>query len=97
MQILTFENFAPRANETFSVTIGDSVFDMTLVGVQRTTPHPYPGMRRDPFLLLFKTPKATVLPQKIYAFENDAMGKLSIFISPMGRDHEGVIYQAMFN
>ena len=55
MQILQFETFAPRANEVFSVDLGESNLDMHLVQVNRLTPHPYPGMRRDPFSLIRDT------------------------------------------
>src|SRR5262249_12238927 len=97
MEFLQFETFAPRSNEVFSLELGDSTFDMTLVAVQRLPPHVYPGMRRDPFRLVFKTAKLPVLPQRIYPFSNEAMGKLSIFIVPLGRDNQGVIYEAVFN
>jgi len=97
MQVLTIEAFAPRANETFSLDLGDSAVEMTLVNVGRLKPHVYPGMRRDPFRLLFKCAKQTILPQQTYCFRNPAMGTLPIFIVPVGRERDGVVYEAVFN
>jgi hypothetical protein len=38
-----------------------------------------------------------LLPQKTYPFTNPGMGKLSIFIVPIAREKDGVIYEAVFN
>jgi hypothetical protein len=97
MQLLDFETFASRANEAFALEVGEASVDLTLVQVSKLTPHPYPGMRRAPFRLLFKCPKLTILPQKIYSFRNATMGQLSIFIMPIGRDKDGILYEAIFN
>lgn len=97
MQILQFETFAPRANEVFSVDLGESNLDMHLVQVNRLTPHPYPGMRRDPFSLIFKCAMQIILPQRIYSFKNETLGTLSLFIVPRARDRDGIVYEAIFN
>ncbi len=97
MQLLQFETFASRANEVFSVELGESNIDMRLVHVSKLNPYPYPGMRRDPFCLVFKCAMQTILPQRIYSFSNDTLGKLSIFIVPKARDPEGIVYEAVFN
>lgn len=97
MQLLQFETFAARANEVFSLELGDTNIDMRLVNVARLQPHPYPGRRRDPFSLIFKCGMQTILPQRIYSFKNDALGTLSIFIVPRGRDPDGIVYEAVFN
>jgi hypothetical protein len=97
MQILQFETFAARANEVFSLELGESNIDMRLVHVARLKPHPYPGMRRDPFSLIFKCTMQTILPQRTYSFKNDVLGTLSMFIVPRGRDRDGIVYEATFN
>lgn len=97
MQLLQFETFAARANEMFSLELGASNIDMRLVHVTKLKPHPYPGMRRDPFSLIFKCALQTILPQRTYSFKNDALGTLSIFIVPRGRERDGIVYEAVFN
>ena len=38
-----------------------------------------------------------VLPQRIYRFENYAMGALELFAVPIGPDKQGMQYQVIFN
>ena len=38
-----------------------------------------------------------VLPQRIYRLEHNGLGELDIFLVPIGKDADGVSYQAMFN
>jgi hypothetical protein len=37
------------------------------------------------------------LPQRIYGFENESVGRFDLFIVPIGRGAEGIRYQAAFN
>lgn len=53
-----------------------------------------PGVQA--FSLLFHGPLTPILPQAIYPLENAAMGRLEIFIVPLGPDKEGMRYQAIF-
>ena len=52
--------------------------------------------RRNPFSLLFRTSRATVLPQRIYEVEHDVMGSYSVYLVPVGPDTAGMTYQAIF-
>lgn len=54
-----------------------------------------PDERR--FSLLFRGPAQPVLPQATYTLEHAAAGALAIFLVPVGRDAQGVQYQAIFN
>jgi len=97
VDVLQFESFGPYLNSTFAVRAGEATVDLTLTQATRTPASPYPGMAREPFSLTFQSASPEVLPQSLYAFEHPAMGKLDIFIVPIGRDGGGVIYQAVFN
>jgi hypothetical protein len=94
---LSLETFAPVLREAFDLSIGETSLPLTLVEVQPLPVHPYPGMIRAPFSLLFKTASQVVLPQKIYGLKNATLGRLEIFLVPVARDREGVLYQAVFN
>jgi hypothetical protein len=94
---LNFETFAPRTNETFSIELAGSWIDVTLVQAVKLPVRAFPGIRRDPFRLLFKCPKLTILPQNTYSIRNATMGKFDIFIVPVGRDRDGIVYEAVFN
>ncbi len=92
-----YENFAPLLNETFQVGLGESSVEMTLTQATKGKPQEWEGLRKEPFYLLFKCQKPVILPQKIYPFENSTLGKLEIFIVPVARDKDGIVYQAVFN
>jgi hypothetical protein len=92
-----YDGFAPHLNETFEVRLGASSLEMTLVQATKGKPRDWDGLRKEPFALLFKCAKPVILPQRIYSFQNSGFGKMDIFIVPVGRDRDGVVYQAIFN
>jgi hypothetical protein len=97
MQMMKTEEFAPRANETFDLLLGESSVTLTLVEVKPLPVNAFPGMMRPPFSLLFRSGSAVVLPQRIYRLNNATMGALDVFLTPVGRDPQGIVYQAVFN
>lgn len=93
----SYEGFASHLNETFQVGLGDASVEMTLVQATKGRPQAVEGLRKEPFALLFKCAKPVILPQRIYPFHNAGFGKLDIFIVPVAREKDGVVYQAVFN
>ena len=49
------------------------------------------------FSLFLRGPADRVLPQRIYLFECDQLGRFEMFIVPIGRDEQGAKYEAAFN
>lgn len=97
MQVLTFESFSPHLNSTFGLALGESGVDLTLTEATRQPVRPFPGMIREPFSLIFRSSSQVVLPQRIYPFRHQAMGKFEMFIVPIAREPAGIVYQAVFN
>lgn len=97
MDLPTYETFASQLRETFSLAIGDSCLDVTLVDARRRPARVVAGIRAEPFTLYFKCGNPVVLPQKLYPFSNPKLGKMDIFIVPIGREKDGVVYEAVFN
>lgn len=97
MQLLSYEAFAGHIRETFSLSVGESSVDITLVEAKRQRPRTIAGLRAEPFTLYFKCQSPVLLPQKLYPLSNAGMGKLSMFIVPIAREKDGVIYEAVFN
>jgi len=97
MQLLTCESFAGRAGESFDLAMGESTVPLTLAEVTPLPSRPFPGMMRAPFSLIFRSPTPVVLPQRLYRLQNQTMGALDIFLVPIGRDVQGIVYQAVFN
>lgn len=95
--MLSIQNFAGAANQMFELSIGEASMPLTLVEVIPLPARPFPGMLRDPFSLTFKSESAVILPQKQYRLKNADMGSLDVFLVPIGRDVQGILYQAVFN
>jgi hypothetical protein len=92
-----FETFAPHLNSTFELKLGESTLELTLTGAAKKQVRPFRGMMREPFSLYFQSASQVVLPQRIYAFSHADMGRLDIFIVPIAREPEGIVYEAVFN
>jgi hypothetical protein len=95
--ILMFEDFSPHLESVFAVDLGESTATLTLTEAEKQPVHPFPGMVREPFSLIFHSDTQDVLPQQMYALSHPAMGRVEIFLVPIGRDAAGVSYQAIYN
>lgn len=98
MKLLGIHDFAGAANQTFDLGMGADVsMPLTLVEVKPFSASAHNSQMRAPFSLMFRSPSAVVLPQKIYPLRNPMLGVLQIFLVPVARDQHGVLYQAVFN
>ena len=97
MELLSIQNFAGAANQSFGLTVGETEMPLTLVEVKPLPVRPFPGMMREPFSLLFRSESQVVLPQRMYRLTNTQMGVLEVFLVAIARDTQGIVYQAVFN
>jgi hypothetical protein len=65
--------------------------------VDVSTSGPGGGPRRAPFALHLRSREATVRPQRTYALRHPVLGRLEVFLVPVGREGAGVLYEAIFN
>ena len=96
--MMDLQDFARAANQEFDVFVGEATVMMTLVDVAPLPP--FEGAMREGFGLIFKSASPIVLPQKTYPMRNRSLAgaqKVEVFIVPIGRDPDGVRYQAIFN
>jgi hypothetical protein len=100
LEDFTIETFADRVGEHFRVLVDESALDAELIeatalasaaGEQSALPGD-----RTPFSIVFRGPQEPILPQRIYRFEHQALGAFEIFVVPIGRDGDGVRYEAVF-
>jgi hypothetical protein len=96
MELLTIDMFGDKVGDAFVIDEAESpAVELSLV---EATPLPnHAKAPRVPFSLLFTTPGNAVLPQRIFMLRHPALGTLSIFLVPIGRDEHKVTYQAIFN
>lgn len=95
---ISHEDFEPYAGSKFCLL--DSGTTTTVLDLLEITPLKSlagPALARIPFSLIFRSADQHVLPQRLYRMAHDDMGEMDIFIVPLGRDAEGVLYEAAFN
>lgn len=91
---LTHESFAPHVGSRFEVRLAERTLRLELVEVAPVREEP-PGRRR-PFSLFFRGPRDVYLPQQIVPLDHAALGRLEIFLVPVGLDPDGYRYEAVF-
>ncbi len=97
LESLTFGDFSGRIGEEFRVVGRDAPVALALVEATDLSRPGAPGPRRAPFSLIFRGPSAPLLPQRIWPLEHAALGRLEIFLVPIGPDASGMRYEAVFN
>jgi len=100
---LKLETFAPLVGGRFRV-YPDAAGSIELVLVEATEfrghgnkPAPGTGLIQESFSVLFDGPDNRLLPQGMYAFEHEGLGRFELFIVPVGRKPGAFEYQAVFN
>lgn len=95
---LIFEDFADRVGHSFAIEVeGPDALPLTLTEVELLRDARKRPSQRPPFSLVFLGQHQHVLEQRLYRFDLDGVGKVDIFLVPIGRDENGVSYQAVFN
>ena len=51
---------------------------------------------REQFSLVFRGGQGDHLPQRTYRMEHEELGRMDLFLVPIGPDDEGMRYQAVF-
>ena len=98
LEDVTFAHFEGHVGEEFRLAAEGlhEPLATELIEAEQAEQIATPG-GRVPFSLVFRGPWEPVLPQGIYGIEHDELGSLPIFIVPIGREDDGVRYQAAFS
>lgn len=97
MGLVTLDHFAGCVGTAFDIDLGQNSLALTLAEARPLPESGFPGMRRSPFSLMFRSGSQIVLPQKMYKLKNATLGSLEMFLVPVARDKDGIVYQAIFN
>jgi len=88
------EMFEGQLNTSFRMHYGDTQnAELKLIGVTDVGS----SERQNQFSIIFLGPYEAPISQGIYRVEHEALGDLDLFLVPIGRDKEGVRYEAIFN
>jgi hypothetical protein len=87
-------DFARQLNSKFRIRISESeTVESELTTVSELLLSP----RQERFSLIFRTSNDFFLGQGQRPLEHDVMGRLDLFLVPIGRDEAGTYYEAVFN
>ena len=92
---LTKERFEPITGSVFTLRLGENTtlpLQLTVVagnGLKGTA-------SREQFSLHFRGPATPSLVQRTYRLEHPQFGALEIFLVPIRKDADGMIYEAVF-
>jgi len=100
LESLDIATFAGRVGEVFLLAPDET----TVVATRLIAVTPAPGGSagpvraggRRPFSLIFRSPPAAPLPQRIYRLQHEELGPLDLFLVPIGPDEAGMCYEAVF-
>ena len=93
---MTVETLLGREGEIFSIAFADGTLDLTLVAVERMPDEWGRAERVVPFSITLEDPTGRLLPQQVWALDHDELGRLEIFLVPLGPEGEATRYQAVF-
>ena len=99
---LKLETFSPWLKSKFRVALDSANFlEVELASANALThpgqPQAAVGSLQESFSLVFHGPDNRFLPQRIYPFEHDQIGRFELFIVPIGQKPGFIEYQAIFN
>lgn len=97
LEALTFGDFSGRVGEEFRLEGPSGAVPLTLVEVVNLAGRENAGPRRSPFSLIFRGPAAPLVPQRTWPITHETLGRLEIFLVPIGPDASGMRYEAIFN
>jgi hypothetical protein len=95
---LRFEDFSNRVGDVFTPREEPySIVALTLDKAELMPVIESVPVTRPSFSLLFLGSGEHILPQRMYRLAHDAMGDITLFLVPVGREGRGILYQALFN
>lgn len=94
--LLTYEDFQPAIGQEFNLRGDPAAAPFILLSVERLPDYGATEALRAPFSLTLRT--TSIDPaQGLREFRNAALGDLDIFVTPVARDGDGLLYEAIFN
>lgn len=91
---LTAATLAEQLNTKFSLHLATSeILELDLIKVDDFESSP----RQERFSILFRGPIDPALWQGTYKIEHGQLGTFDLFIVPVGREEDGMRYEAVFN
>ena len=89
------EDFQPlTAPLTLEVQFQGNPVAITVLSVKLLPPHRF---RDAPFALSLSGPRSPLLPQANYSTQHPRLGRIDLFLVPVGQDAQSTEYEATYN
>jgi hypothetical protein len=92
---LTHFDFAALVTQRFRLDEGVVSFELELVGAEAASSSSARDAARAPFSLTCRGPRHPLLRPRLYPLHHPSLGKLELFLVPIGPDASGQRYQAI--
>lgn len=97
LETFTIETFQPHVGQPFRVIVDEKWEMPTVLGeVTAWSEASGKGRPRQPFSLVFYAKPDALIPQAIYRVESAVVDPFDCFLVPLGPDHNGMRYEAVF-
>lgn len=93
---LTLEDFTPYLAEPFAL-VGNDAAPFILREAKPLPDRSGGAVPRPPFVLLFAVDDPTPRGQGSYMLAHPARGTVELFLVPVARDGDSILYEAVFN
>ena len=91
---LHYADFAPYINTKFQVQLNDdATMEIELIRVEEKPS----STRQEQFALTFRAPANAPPQQWLYQLQHEQLGSGKLFLVPIEREGEALIYEAVFN
>ena len=91
----TKDHWQPYLSESFNVSLATNQ-SLTLQLIEVSSLGAKSNTRREPYALLFRGPTQPVFAQSTVELEHSSLGRLALFLVPIGPDDQGMRYEAIF-
>ena len=81
---------------TFHLAGDGKSADLRLVTAAKVMESEAAKLKRTAFSLFFLGPHEPFFEQRIYPLDHEGLGRLELFIVPVGHDENGFLYEAVF-
>lgn len=89
------EDFTALVGQGLPAQAAEHRFELRVETVE-VSPHPT-GRHLPGFSLQLRAPAGLAFGQGVFAIEHPRHGTLELFMTPIGRDASGLLYEAVFN
>lgn len=96
-EIVNLARFAPLIGQLFRLEMAGNATEEVELIEAKALPARGGAPRQDPFSLVFRARADSSPSQGMARVAHEALGSVELFLVPIGKDEQGLYFQAIFN